>query len=71
MVQAPPTVSTARKPTRSYSRAAGLSFSTLKLTRAGRRQLKHAKRLRLTARGAFTLASGATVKAARRFTLRR
>ncbi|HEY7629385.1 MAG TPA: hypothetical protein VH817_01725 [Thermoleophilaceae bacterium] len=49
---------------------AGRATITVKLTAAGRRQLKRAKRLKLTARGTFTLASGTRVKAVRRFTLK-
>ena len=51
--------------------AAGRATFKLKLTAAGRRQLRHAKRLRLTARGTFTPATGGPVNASRRFTLRR
>jgi hypothetical protein len=46
--------------------AAGGATIAVRLTHAGRRQLRHAKRLRLTARGSF-----ASVSAARAFTLRR
>jgi hypothetical protein len=45
---------------------AGRATIAVKLTHAGRRQLRHARRLRLTARGAF-----ASVSAARGFTLQR
>jgi hypothetical protein len=51
--------------------AAGRATITMKLTAAGRRQLRHARRLRLTAKGTFTVAPGAAVTATRRFTLRR
>jgi hypothetical protein len=51
--------------------AAGVATLTVKLTRAGRRRLRHAKRLRLTAKGTFTRPAGGAVSAARRFTLRR
>jgi hypothetical protein len=51
--------------------AAGSTTIALKLTPAGRRQLKKAKRLRLTARGTFILAHAVPVRAVRRFTLRR
>ena len=44
---------------------------TVKLTAAGRRQLRRAKHLALTAKGTFTLPHAAPVTAARRFTLRR
>jgi hypothetical protein len=43
----------------------------LKLAAAGRRQLKKARRLRLTAMGKFILPHAAPVTAKRRFTLRR
>jgi hypothetical protein len=51
--------------------AAGSATIKVKLTKAGRRQLRHAKRLRLTARGTFTRVPGGPVHASRRFTLRR
>jgi hypothetical protein len=51
--------------------AAGSATIAVKLTRAGRRQLRHAKRLGLRANGTFTPESAAPVTAARRFTLRR
>ena len=51
--------------------AAGTSTVKLKLTRAGKRLLKHSKRLKLTARGAFTPTGGATVTAKRSFVLKR
>jgi hypothetical protein len=51
--------------------AAGSATFKLKLTAAGRKQLRHAKRLRLTAKGTFTPTPGASVKASRKFTLRR
>jgi hypothetical protein len=51
--------------------AAGRATIRMKLTAAGRTALRHAKRLRLTARGAFTPTPDAAVKAARRFKLRR
>jgi hypothetical protein len=51
--------------------AAGSTAFKVRLTAAGRKQLRHAKRLRLTAKGTFTPASGAPVTASRRFTLRR
>ncbi|HET6550362.1 MAG TPA: hypothetical protein VFG79_18000 [Solirubrobacter sp.] len=51
--------------------AAGRVTVRIKLTRAGRRQLRHAKRLHLTAKGTFTPALAAPVTATRRFTLRR
>ncbi|HEX5617264.1 MAG TPA: hypothetical protein VFX51_02540 [Solirubrobacteraceae bacterium] len=51
--------------------AAGSATIKIKLTKAGRRQLRHARRLRLTAMGTFTPAGAAPVTASRRFTLRR
>jgi hypothetical protein len=42
----------------------------IKLTAAGRRQLRHAKHLRLRAKGTFTPAPDAPVTALRPFTLR-
>jgi hypothetical protein len=50
---------------------AGRATITMKLTAAGRRLLRHAKRLGLTAKGTFTPAPDAPVRAARGFTLRR
>ena len=43
----------------------------MKLTKAGRKALKHAKRLSLTAKGTFTPAPDPQVTATRAFTLRR
>jgi hypothetical protein len=51
--------------------AAGSATMKIKLTAAGRRQLKHARRLALTAKGTFTPAPDPPVSAARGFTLRR
>jgi hypothetical protein len=52
--------------------AAGSATITVKLTAAGRRRLRHAKHLGLTARGTFTpAAAGRPVTATRRFTLSR
>jgi hypothetical protein len=51
--------------------AADRAAIKIKLTRAGRKQLRHAKRLKLTAKGTFTPAGAAPVKATRRFTVRR
>ena len=51
--------------------AAGRATIRLKLTAAGRRQLRHAPRLTLTAKGTFTQALEASVTATRRFTLKR
>jgi hypothetical protein len=51
--------------------AAGSATITVKLTAAGRRQLRRAKRFGLTAKGTFAPSPGAPVTAARRFTLRR
>jgi hypothetical protein len=51
--------------------AAGSATITVKLTAAGRRQLRRAKHLGLTAKGTFTPATAPPVTAARRFTLRR
>jgi hypothetical protein len=44
---------------------------TVKLTRAGRTRLRHARRLKLTARATFTPAGGAAVTATATFTLKR
>ncbi len=51
--------------------AAGSAVIRMKLTAAGRRQLRHAKRLRLRAEGTFKPVPSAPVTAARRFKLRR
>jgi hypothetical protein len=51
--------------------AAGRSIIRMKLTAAGRRQLRHAKRLELQAKGTFTPAADPPVTATRRFTLKR
>jgi hypothetical protein len=51
--------------------AAGSATIRMKLTAAGRKQLRHVKRLRLTAKGTFTPAPDPPVTATRRFTLRR
>jgi hypothetical protein len=51
--------------------AAGTATIRVKLTPAGRRQFRRNTRLRLTAKGTFTLAAAAPVTATRRFTLRR
>jgi hypothetical protein len=51
--------------------AAGSTTIPMKLTAAGRKQLRHVKRLRLTAKGTFTPAPDPPVTATRRFTLRR
>jgi hypothetical protein len=51
--------------------AAGNATFKVRLTAAGRRQLRHAKRLRLTASATFTPATGGPVRASRRFTVRR
>ena len=50
---------------------AGSATITMKLTAAGRRQLRRARRLRLRAKGAFTPVPAVAVTAARGFTLRR
>ncbi len=50
--------------------AAGATTIGMKLTAAGRRQLRHTKRLKLTAKGTFTPAPDPPVTATRRFTLR-
>ena len=55
---------------RSYA-AAGLGTVSIKLTAAGRKALRRAKRLRLTAKGTFTSAPDPPVTATRAFTLRR
>jgi hypothetical protein len=52
-------------------RAAGTATIKVRLTAAGRKQLRHAKRLRLTAKGTFTPVGAAAVTATRRFTIRR
>ncbi|HEX4109606.1 MAG TPA: hypothetical protein VHX88_15825 [Solirubrobacteraceae bacterium] len=44
---------------------------TIRLTRAGRARLKHARHVTLTARGAFTRAGHPTITATKRFTLAR
>jgi hypothetical protein len=51
--------------------AAGSTTMRIRLTAAGRRQLRHAKRLRLQAKGTFTPAPDPPVTATRRFTLKR
>ncbi|HST33224.1 MAG TPA: hypothetical protein VLJ80_06860 [Solirubrobacteraceae bacterium] len=51
--------------------AAGTGPLKLKLTPAGKKLLKRAKRLKLTARGTFTPNGGTAVKATRRFLLKR
>jgi hypothetical protein len=51
--------------------AAGSATFHMQLTAAGRKQLRHAKRLKLTAKGTFTPAPDPPVTATRRFTLRR
>ena len=51
--------------------AAGTATIKVKLTAAGRKQLRRAKRLRLMAKGSFTPAGAAAVTATRRFTIRR
>jgi hypothetical protein len=51
--------------------AAGKTTIRMKLTAAGRRQLRHAKRLKLTAKGTFTPAPDPPVRATRKFTLKR
>jgi hypothetical protein len=50
---------------------AGTATIKVTLTAAGRRALRRAKRLRLTAKGTFTPAGAAPVTATRQFTLRR
>jgi hypothetical protein len=51
--------------------AAGTTTIRMKLTKAGRTRLRHAKRLKLTAKGTFSYAPGPPVTATRRFTLKR
>jgi hypothetical protein len=51
--------------------AAGRATLTVRLAAAGRRQLRRARHLKLTAKGTFTPAPGAPVTATRTFTLRR
>jgi hypothetical protein len=55
---------------RSYA-AVGRGTISIKLTAAGRRALRHARHLSLTAKGSFTPAPDPPVSAARTFTLRR
>lgn len=50
---------------------AGIQSITLKLTTAGKKLLKHAKRITLTANGTFTAPGTPTVTATKRFTLTR
>jgi hypothetical protein len=52
-------------------KAAGSGLVKLKLTSAGKRLLKHAKRLKLTARGTFTPNGGTAVTATKPFVLKR
>jgi hypothetical protein len=52
-------------------RAAGRTTIAMKLTKAGRRQLRHVKRLKLTAKGTFTPRGEAPITATRAFGLRR
>ncbi len=51
--------------------AAGSTTIRMKLTKAGRKQLRHVKRLTLTAKGSFTYTPGPPVTAKRRFGLKR
>jgi hypothetical protein len=55
---------------RSFAKA-GAAKMTIKLTSKGRRLLKHAKRLKLSGKGAFSVAGGSKVSARRTFTLKR
>ena len=50
---------------------AGTAVIKMEFTAAGRRQLRHAKRLRLRAKGTFKPVPSAPVTAARRFSVRR
>lgn len=50
--------------------AAGTSQVKVRLTAAGKRLLKHAKQLKLTAKGMFTPRGEAAVSAAKGFTVR-
>jgi hypothetical protein len=56
---------------RATIRSAGTITIKLKLTPAGRRLLVHAKRLALTAKGAFTPNGEAPIDARKTFTLKR
>ena len=56
--------------TRTFAEA-GIQSITLKLTTAGKKLLKHAKRITLTANGTFTAPGTPTVTATKRFTLTR
>jgi hypothetical protein len=49
----------------------GLARATVRLTAKGRSLLKHAKRLKLTARGVLTPTGGVAARATESFTLRR
>jgi hypothetical protein len=54
---------------RSFS-AAGTAKLKISLTAAGRRLLKHSKRVKLTAKGVFTPANGPAITVTRSFALR-
>jgi hypothetical protein len=54
----------------SFARAGSLKLR-IKLTSRGRQLLKHAKRLQLTAKGAFTAAGNQPITVTRRLTLKR
>jgi hypothetical protein len=51
--------------------SAGTIKLTIELTRQGRRPLKHARRLELTAKGSFTPTGRRAIDARRTFTLKR
>jgi hypothetical protein len=53
-----------------HFKAAGSGKLTIRLTHSGRKAIKHAKRLKLTAKGKFKPAHGAAVSQQRTFTLR-
>jgi hypothetical protein len=55
---------------KSFAKAGGAKM-TIKLTSKGRKLLKHAKRLKLTGKGAFSVSGGGKVSARKTFTLKR
>jgi hypothetical protein len=56
--------------TRTFKTAGTLTI-TIKLTTTGRRLLKHARRIRLTAKGTFTAVAAPAISATKTFTLTR